>query len=191
MLWVKSLHILSVIAWMAALLYLPRLLVYHAESTAGSEKSETFKVMERRLLRAIVDDDFKTVLRRRLHGAEADPRKERGRRRQDGDQPFAGQPLQPFRYFDKGNLATIGRARAIAEIGRLKLTGLAAWLAWLFVHILYLIGFRNRAVVILNWAWAYVRLQRGARLIYGDVTNLVRPERKLEDEPSAEMANRH
>jgi NADH dehydrogenase len=104
---------------------------------------------------------------------------------------IAGRPLQPFHYFDKGNLATIGRARAIAQIGRLKLTGLVAWLAWLFVHILYLIGFRNRTVVILNWAWAYVRLQRGARLIYGDVNNLVRPERKLEDEPSAEMANRH
>ena len=104
---------------------------------------------------------------------------------------IAGRPLQPFHYFDKGNLATIGRARAIAQIGRLKLTGLVAWLAWLFVHILYLVGFRNRAVVILNWAWAYVRLQHGARLIYGDVNNLVRPERKLEDESSAEMVNRH
>lgn len=104
---------------------------------------------------------------------------------------IAGQPLQPFRYFDKGNLATIGRARAIAQIGRLKLTGLVAWLAWLFVHILYLIGFRNRAVVILNWAWAYVRLQRGARLIYGDVNNLIRPDRKPQDEPAAELANRN
>jgi NADH:quinone reductase (non-electrogenic) len=104
---------------------------------------------------------------------------------------IAGQPLQSFHYFDKGNLATIGRARAVAQIGRLKLTGLIAWLAWLFVHILYLIGFRNRAVVILNWAWAYVRLQRGARLIYGDVNNLIRPNRKLEDEPAADPANRN
>jgi NADH dehydrogenase len=104
---------------------------------------------------------------------------------------IAGQPLQPFHYFDKGNLATIGRARATAQIGRLKLTGLIAWLAWLFVHILYLIGFRNRAVVILNWAWAYVRMQRGARLIYGDVNNLIRPERKLEDEPAVELVNRN
>ena len=79
----------------------------------------------------------------------------------------------------------------IAHIGRLKLTGLVAWLAWLFVHVLYLIGFRNRAVVILNWAWAYVRRQRGARLIYGDVNNLIRPDRKREDEPAAELANRN
>ena len=103
---------------------------------------------------------------------------------------IAGQPLQPFHYFDKGNLATIGRARAVAQIGRLKLTGLIAWLTWLFVHVLYLIGFRNRAVVMLNWAWAYMRLQRGARLIYGDVNNLVRPERELKDEPAAELAKR-
>jgi NADH dehydrogenase len=104
---------------------------------------------------------------------------------------IAGQPLRPFRYFDKGNLATIGRARAIAHIGRLKLTGFVAWVAWLFVHILYLIGFRNRAVVILNWAWAYVRLQRGARLIYGDVNNLIRPDRQLQDEPTPELAHRN
>ena len=104
---------------------------------------------------------------------------------------IAGQPLLPFRYFDKGNLATIGRARAVAQIGRLKLTGLVAWLAWLFVHVLYLIGFRNRAVVILNWAWAYVRLQRGARLIYGDVNNLTRPDRKTQDQPAAELVNRN
>ena len=117
---------------------------------------------------------------------------------QQGDQAaknvrraIAGQPLEAFRYFDKGNLATIGRARAIAQIGRLKLTGVVAWLAWLFVHILYLIGFRNRAVVILNWAWAYVRLQRGARLIYGDVTNLIRPDRKRQDEPAPELVNRN
>lgn len=102
----------------------------------------------------------------------------------------AGQALLPFHYFDKGNLATIGRARAIAQIGRLKLTGLVAWLAWLFVHVLYLIGFRNRAVVILNWAWAYVRLQRGARLIYGDVTNLIRADRKPQDEPAPELVSR-
>jgi len=117
---------------------------------------------------------------------------------QQGDQTaanvrraIAGQPLQPFHYFDKGNLATIGRARAVAHIGRLKLTGLVAWLAWLFVHVLYLIGFRNRAAVILNWAWAYVRMQRGARLIYGDVDNLIPPESKIEDEPAAELANRN
>ena len=70
-----------------------------------------------------------------------------------------GKPLLPFRYFDKGNMATIGRAKAIAEVGRLRLSGLVAWLAWLLVHILYLIGFRNRIAVVMNWAWSYIRMQ--------------------------------
>jgi NADH:ubiquinone reductase (H+-translocating) len=76
---------------------------------------------------------------------------------------------EPFAYRDKGNLATIGRAAAVAEVGRLKLHGFVAWILWLFVHILYLVGFRNRLVVLINWAWAYVTLSRGARLITGDI----------------------
>lgn len=84
-----------------------------------------------------------------------------------------GKPLEPFEYFDKGNLATVGRASAIADLGFVRLSGLVAWLAWLFVHILYLVGFRNRLAVTLNWAWAYIRMQRGARLIYGDVEELI------------------
>lgn len=84
-----------------------------------------------------------------------------------------GEPLKPFKYFNKGNLATIGRASAIADLGFVRLSGLIAWLAWLFIHVLYLVGFRNRLVVTLNWAWAYIRLQRGARLIYGDVEQLI------------------
>lgn len=75
-------------------------------------------------------------------------------------------PLEAFRYNDKGMLATIGRAAAVAEIGKLKLSGLVAWLAWLLIHVLFLIGFRNRAAVIFNWAWAYVKSKRAARLIY-------------------------
>jgi NADH dehydrogenase len=62
-------------------------------------------------------------------------------------------------------LATIGRAAAVAHLGRLNLSGWIAWMAWLFVHILFLIGFRNRLVVIFEWAWSYVTAQRGARLI--------------------------
>jgi len=77
-----------------------------------------------------------------------------------------GRPPQPFRYNDKGMLATIGRAAAVAQIGKLRLSGLIAWLAWLFIHVLFLIGFRNRAAVIFNWAWAYVKSRRAARLIY-------------------------
>lgn len=76
------------------------------------------------------------------------------------------QPSEPFRYNDKGMLATIGRAAAVAQIGKLKLSGLVAWLAWLFIHVLFLIGFRNRVAVIFNWAWAYVKSRRAARLIY-------------------------
>jgi NADH dehydrogenase len=76
---------------------------------------------------------------------------------------------EPFVYRDKGNLATIGRAAAVAHVGRLKLHGLVAWVLWLFVHILYLVGFRNRVVVLIDWAWAYVTLSRGARLITGDI----------------------
>ena len=73
----------------------------------------------------------------------------------------------PFRYFDKGNLATVGRAFAVLEAGKIRMSGLPAWLAWLAIHILFLIGFRNRAVVLIQWAWAYATYQRGARLITG------------------------
>jgi NADH dehydrogenase len=71
----------------------------------------------------------------------------------------------PFHYFDKGNLATVGRAFAVLEAGKVKMSGFLAWFAWLAIHIFFLIGFRNRIVVLIQWAWAYVTYQRGARLI--------------------------
>lgn len=74
-------------------------------------------------------------------------------------------PREPFSYFDKGSMATIGRSRAIAEARGLKMRGFIAWLAWLFIHIWYLIGFRNRLAVLLNWTWSYLSYKRGARLI--------------------------
>ncbi len=77
------------------------------------------------------------------------------------------QPYRAFRYRDLGNMATIGRASAIADFGWLRLTGWFAWLAWLFVHIMNLIGFRNRVVVLIQWAWAYITYQRAIRLITG------------------------
>ncbi len=77
-----------------------------------------------------------------------------------------------FRYRDKGSMATIGRNKAIVEIGKLKLTGFAAWLTWLFVHILTLIGFRNRVWVVAEWFWAYVTRERSARLITGGAIEL-------------------
>jgi NADH:ubiquinone reductase (H+-translocating) len=78
---------------------------------------------------------------------------------------LAGQPYLPFVYKNLGNMATIGRASAIADFGWLRLKGWIAWLAWLFVHILNLIGFRNRLIVLVQWAWAYFSYQRAIRLI--------------------------
>jgi NADH dehydrogenase len=78
-----------------------------------------------------------------------------------------GDPTQPFSYRDKGFMATIGRARAVAMLGPLKLWGFIAWLTWALVHLWYLVGFRNRLVVFTNWIWAYVIEQHGARVITG------------------------
>jgi NADH dehydrogenase len=77
------------------------------------------------------------------------------------------EPRGEFRYIDKGQMATIGRSRAVAEVGRLRFSGLLAWLAWLLVHIFYLIDFRNRVLVLLDWAWNYLTYERGSRLITG------------------------
>ena len=76
-------------------------------------------------------------------------------------------PRRKFHYFDKGSLATIGRAAAVADFGRLHISGFFAWLSWLFVHIFFLIGFRNRLIVMIQWAWSYFTYQRAARLITG------------------------
>ncbi|MEM9800427.1 MAG: NAD(P)/FAD-dependent oxidoreductase [Planctomycetota bacterium] len=81
------------------------------------------------------------------------------RRRLDGRQS------EPFKYRDKGSMATIGRASAVAEIGGRQLRGLVAWLAWLFVHLLFLVDFRNRLVVLINWIWAYVGYRPVARVV--------------------------
>ena len=78
-----------------------------------------------------------------------------------------GRSTESFVYRDKGSMATIGRSRAVAEIGKIRLSGFIAWLTWLLVHIYYLVDFRNRTVVIINWAWSYLTYRRGARLITG------------------------
>jgi len=96
---------------------------------------------------------------------------------------LAGRPTEPFRYFDKGSLATIGRAKAVARIGKLRLGGFTAWFTWLVVHIAYLIGFRNRLFVMASWAWTYLTYERGSRLITGRVGKLVQApdeDRKLD-----------
>jgi NADH dehydrogenase len=78
---------------------------------------------------------------------------------------LAGAQVKPFSYSDYGNLATIGRKAAVADLGRIRLTGFPAWLLWSFAHLWFLVGFRNRIVVFLDWAWAYATFDRGARLI--------------------------
>jgi NADH dehydrogenase len=85
----------------------------------------------------------------------------------EGD--LAGRPRRAFRYWDKGQLAVIGRGRAVADIWKLHFDGFLAWLTWIFVHIFFLIGFRNRIMVLLQWGWSYVTYSRGARLITGEV----------------------
>jgi NADH dehydrogenase len=75
------------------------------------------------------------------------------------------QPRETFEYLDKGSLATIGRSRAVADLGKLHISGYFAWLAWLFIHLLFLIGFRNRLFVMIEWAWAYLTYNHSARLI--------------------------
>jgi NADH dehydrogenase len=83
------------------------------------------------------------------------------------DRRLRGETLPPFRYFDRGLMATIGRAQAVAAIGRLRFDGWLAWAAWLLIHILYLIAFENRVLVLFQWAWNYFTRNRSARLITG------------------------
>src|SRR6266852_1054254 len=79
-----------------------------------------------------------------------------------------GEQRQNFHYWNKGSLATIGRAAAVADFGKIHISGFLAWLSWLFIHIFFLIGFRNRLIVLIQWAWSYLTYERGARLITGD-----------------------
>jgi NADH dehydrogenase len=101
-----------------------------------------------------------------------------------------GGERKPFHYVDKGALATIGRAAAVAEFGRLHISGLPAWLVWVGVHIMYLIGFRNRIVVMIQWAWAWLFYQRGIRLITGETSLQLRRARapNAQEEEAREVA---
>jgi NADH dehydrogenase len=80
-------------------------------------------------------------------------------------------PRPAFAYWDKGTMATIGRSKAVAMVGRIKFSGLSAWLTWLGVHLLFLVGFRNRLSVLLSWTYSYFTYKRGARLIVGPSKN--------------------
>ncbi|NGX37605.1 MAG: hypothetical protein K1000chlam2_00762, partial [Chlamydiae bacterium] len=76
---------------------------------------------------------------------------------------------KPFKYFDKGSLATIGKSKAVGSMGKFKLTGFIAWFAWCFIHIVYLIGFRNRFSVMVEWFYVFWTGQRGVRLVYRSI----------------------
>ena len=86
---------------------------------------------------------------------------------------LAHTPRKPFRYVDKGSLATIGRAAAVGEVGKLHLSGFVAWAAWCLIHVFFLIGFRSRVLVMLEWGWLYLFHDRGSRLITGPVDDLL------------------
>ncbi len=95
-----------------------------------------------------------------------------------------GQPREPFEYWDKGSLATIGRSHAVADFGRFHVSGYFAWLSWLFVHLFFLIGFRNRLLVMMEWGWSYLTYNHSARLITG------KPDaesEKLAEQPKARV----
>lgn len=98
-----------------------------------------------------------------------------------------GETRKDFKYFDKGSMATIGRNKAIVEAGRFKLTGFIAWLAWLFVHVISLIGFKNRLYVLSEWFWAYLTRERSARLITGDAEELQDALRFIEGKHAANV----
>jgi NADH dehydrogenase len=98
---------------------------------------------------------------------------------------LSGKPVEPFRYLDKGSLAVIGRASAVAQFGgdKLQFHGLFAWLVWLFVHLMYLVGFQNRLVVFIRWAFNYFTYNRGARLITGDPMDAIHEPAPSAPEP--------
>ena len=98
---------------------------------------------------------------------------------------LAGNPRSPFRYDDKGSLATIGRAAAVAQFGKVHISGFLAWLSWLFIHIFFLIGFRNRIIVMIQWAWSYFTYDRSARLITGESRTVAVPTVELAEELEA------
>jgi NADH dehydrogenase len=95
---------------------------------------------------------------------------------------------KPFAYRSFGNLATIGRDAAVVDFGWLKLTGLVAWLAWSVAHIFFLIGFRNRLTVAIDWLWAYLTFQRGARLITG--SDIAKTRENAQSDPVQKRAAR-
>ncbi len=100
-----------------------------------------------------------------------------------------GKSRENFHYLDKGSLATIGRAAAVAQFGKLHISGYLAWLSWLFIHILFLIGFRNRVLVMFQWAWSYLTYERSARLITGESRVISVPSMEYAEEAAGHSAS--
>lgn len=103
---------------------------------------------------------------------------------------IAGDDYEPFKYFDKGQMSTIGRAAAVVDFGRIKAVGFFAWVLWLFVHLMYLVGFKNRVIVLIEWAYSYLAFKRGSRIIIGEPDekrpeHLELPDAEHAEQPSA------
>jgi NADH dehydrogenase len=94
-----------------------------------------------------------------------------------------GEPTEPFKYNDKGSLATVGRNKAIADLGKIKFQGFFAWLIWMFVHLISLLGFRNKVVVFVNWMGKYIANNGGSRLV---IRRFKREELPKKDEQTAQ-----
>jgi NADH dehydrogenase len=100
---------------------------------------------------------------------------------------LAGKPREEFSYIDKGTMATIGKKKAIADLRGWHFSGFIAWLMWLLLHVTFLIGFRNRIYVLLEWFWAYVTRERSARLVTGDAEELRNALEFMIPEPAAKL----
>jgi NADH dehydrogenase len=105
-------------------------------------------------------------------------------------QRLEGKTLPPFRYRDRGTMATIGRSAAVADLKWARLTGFPAWITWLFVHLMQLVMFENRVLVFVQWAWHYITFNKSARLITGEIPTLQPPNlnRSEKAEATAELA---
>ena len=84
------------------------------------------------------------------------------------ENPVSGAARPPFKYWDKGTMATIGRSAAVVEIGKFHLSGFFAWLAWLMLHLVFLVGFRNKIAVLVQWLYSYATYKSGARIVFGN-----------------------
>ncbi len=90
-----------------------------------------------------------------------------------------GKAVKPFEYFDKGSMATIGRKDGVARFRKLRLTGLLGWLGWLFVHLFYQVGFKNKVSILITWIWSYLTFGAGARVIVNPINRELYEEESL------------